>query len=443
MMLLSPGSAANFSLVDTHLSKAPSMSPSSELDRHDAGLAAQYETFPYPERTPQDESKRLLIGSPSHLREIDYWVFKAKRPRHLPLRVLIAGCGTGDGAIMLATHMARSERAGEVICLDRSLKALSIVKERAAVRNLTNIQYVEGSLNNLAALKLGSFDYIDCCGVLHHLPAPLATLRDLVKHLAPGGGMGLMVYAPYGRTGVYMVQEALQHLAPLEDSPTSRLDIAKRVMRTLPATAWLRMNGNFGDHLSGGDAGLYDLLLNPRDRAYTVADFLELLDAAGLEASCLMEPARYNPSLFLPDPKLRARLDVLDWTEKAAIAESLTGNMATHVAYVVRKGEAQTPPDFMDEAAIPVMREIPGIELARQMLPNHTLPFSFGTLVVPIPLPAQARGLLPLIDGSRTVGELADILCSRGVPKDKFWGIWKQTFSTLEQLNRVLLQSPA
>ena len=34
--------------------------------------------------------------------------------------------------------------------------------------------------------------------------------------LAPGGGLGLMVYAPHGRTGVYMVQDALRMLAPAD-----------------------------------------------------------------------------------------------------------------------------------------------------------------------------------------------------------------------------------
>ena len=65
-----------------------------------------------------------------------------------------------------------------------------------------------------ARLGLGPFDYIDCCGVLHHLPDPAAGVEALLSVLAPGGGMGLMVYAPYGRTGIYMLQEGLRLLAP-------------------------------------------------------------------------------------------------------------------------------------------------------------------------------------------------------------------------------------
>ncbi|WP_230975421.1 class I SAM-dependent methyltransferase [Acetobacter garciniae] len=411
-------------------------------DNRDTSLAAQYEAYPYPERDPQDETRRLLIGSPSHLREIDYWIFGAQRPASQSLRALVAGCGTGDGAIMLATHLARAQRPGEVICLDRSKAALDIARARAQARQLSNIHFVQGSLTALATLDLGLFDYIDCCGVLHHLPDPLATLTELTRSLAPGGGMGLMVYAPYGRTGVYMVQDALARLAPIDQPPEARLDIARRVMRTLPATAWLRQNGNFGDHLSGGDAGLYDLLLNPRDRSYTIAAFLELMDKAGLESTCLMEPARYDPALFLPDPRLRSRVAELPAQVQASIAEELAGNMATHVAYAVRKGCKPARPDPMDFNAVPVMREIPGAELARQMRPDNTLAFSFGTLVVPIVLPPQARGILPLIDGERNVGQLAEILATRGVGETKFRQVWHESFDMLERLNRVLLRPP-
>ncbi|GBR07062.1 class I SAM-dependent methyltransferase [Acetobacter oeni] len=413
-----------------------------EQDRRDEALVSQYEAYPYPERDPRDETKRLLIGSPSHLREIDYWVFGAKRSRSLPLRVLIAGCGTGDAAIMLGTHMARAGREGEIVALDRSEKALSIARARAGMRGLENIRFVQGSLTNIEA-DPGLFDYIDCCGVLHHLPDPDAALAGLERILAPGGGMGLMVYAPYGRTGVYMLQDALARLAPMSESPRDRLDVARRVMRHLPATAWLRANGNFGDHLSGGDAGLYDLLLNPRDRAYDVPALFGLLDRAGLETTCLMEPARYDPALLLPDPRLRTRIEELDYRSRAALAEELAGNMATHVVYVVRRGEAPERADPMAADAVPVMREIPGSELVKQMTPDNRLRFAFGTLEVLLPLPGQTRGLLPLIDGVRTVRELGEAMESRSVAAKRFPALWQEIFATLEGVNRVLLASPA
>jgi SAM-dependent methyltransferase len=162
-------------------------------DATDARLAAQYEAYPYPRRDPRDEAKRLIVGSPGHLREVDYWVFGAQRPASRPLHALIAGGGTGDATIMLAQQMAREGRAGTVTWLDRSAAALKIAQARAAARGLTNIVWQQRSLLELPGSGLGPFDYIDCCGVLHHLPDPAEGLRALLSVLAPGGGLGLMV----------------------------------------------------------------------------------------------------------------------------------------------------------------------------------------------------------------------------------------------------------
>ncbi len=411
-------------------------------DQRDLGLAAQYEAYPYPARDPRDENRRLFVGSPSHLREIDHWGFGAARPMRRPLRALVAGCGTGDGAIMLAAQLAQAGRPGQVLALDRSAAALGIARARAAVRGLTNIGFERRSLLDLPAQDLGQFDYIDCCGVLHHLPDPAAALRGLERSLAPGGAMGLMVYAPHGRTGVYMIQDALAALAPPDEPPQARLDVARRVMRHLPATAWLRANANFGDHVEGGDAGLYDLLLNPRDVAYGIAEFLALLDGAGLEAAALMEPARYDPDLLLPDPRLRARAQALPPLERAVLAENLAGNMNTHVVYAVRKGAAPPEPDATAADAVPVAREMPAEVIAQRIAPDGTFALEFGRLVVPLPLPPLARPILGLVDGQRSVGAILEALRGKGIAPAQAAAAWAQSWRALSRANRLLLRPP-
>jgi SAM-dependent methyltransferase len=409
-------------------------------DATDARLAAQYEAYPYPARDPAEEARRLVIGSPSHLREIDHWVFGATRPRSHPLRALVAGGGTGDGAIMLAQQLATSGRPGRVTYLDRSAAAAAIAKARARTRGL-DIDWQEGSLLDLPGSGLGPFDYIDCCGVLHHLPDPAAGLQALLSVLAPGGGLGLMVYAPHGRTGVYELQDALRMLAPEAEPPATRLDTARRVMRTLPESAWLRRNTLFADHLTGGDAGLYDLLLNPRDRAYDVPALAGLLAAAGLQITCWMEPLRYDPAIYLPDAKLRARAAALPPIERAALAEALCGNMSTHVVYAVRSADAPPVPDGTEPAATPVMREMGGADLAKHIRPDGTLPFLFDGLRAPVPLPSLAAAILRLVDGDRSVGEIAAAFSGRVSP-EAFGRAWRDTYGPLSALNRLLLSPP-
>ena len=66
----------------------------------------QYEAYPYPPRDPADEARRLVTGSPSHLLEIDHYLFAGRRDFVHGFRALIAGGGTGDATVMLAQQLA-------------------------------------------------------------------------------------------------------------------------------------------------------------------------------------------------------------------------------------------------------------------------------------------------------------------------------------------------
>jgi SAM-dependent methyltransferase len=412
-------------------------------DATDAQLAAQYEAYPYPKRDPRDEAKRLIVGSPGHLYEIDYWVFGAKRSAGRALNALIAGGGTGDATLMLAQQMARDGRPGSVTWLDRSSASLKIAQARAGVRKLTNIVWERRSLLDLPGSGLGPYDYVDCCGVLHHLPDPAAGLRALTSVLAPGGGIGLMVYAPHGRTGVYMIQDALRMLAPAERPPAERLDVARRTMRHLPETAWLRLNNNVRDQNSGGDAGLYDLLLNPRDQAYTVPALNDLLASAGLRPACWVEPLRYDPAPLLPDPKLRDRLTALGPIQRAALAESLAGNMSMHIVYCVRADQPDDRADPFAPEAVPVLREVTGETMAKAIRPDGTVIVGLDGLQIPVPVPPLAAAILRQVDGRRSVGAIGAILGASGTGPDAFAKAWRATYTALERVNRLLLAAPS
>ncbi len=221
---------------------------------------------------------------------------------------------------------------------------MAIAQARAAARGLPH-GLAAGSLLDLPGSGLGPFDYIDCCGVLHHLPDPAAGLAALLSVLAPGGGLGLMVYAPHGRTGVYMLQDALGLLAPAGEPPAARLDVARRVMRHLPDTRVAAAQPLVRRPYRRRRRRAVRPAAQPARPRLRRAGLHALLDGAGLRVTCLMEPLRYDPAVFLPDPKLRARLAALDPAGAAALAEALTGNMSTHVVYCVRAAEAPAAAD--------------------------------------------------------------------------------------------------
>jgi hypothetical protein len=97
-------------------------------------LRAQYEAYPYPARDPADEAKRLITGSPSHIVEIDHYVFGGRRDWSKPFRALIAGGGTGDGAIMLARSSLPTGAVRPSCCTSISARHRSRLPVRARRR---------------------------------------------------------------------------------------------------------------------------------------------------------------------------------------------------------------------------------------------------------------------------------------------------------------------
>ncbi|MGB0499471.1 MAG: class I SAM-dependent methyltransferase, partial [Rubricella sp.] len=232
----------------------------------------QYEAYPYPARDPADERRRLIVGSPSDPVEIDHFLFAGRHDwQARPARILVAGGGTGDALVQIAAKFAAAKVPCEITYLDLSVASRRIAEARIAMRGLqAMVAFHTESL--LEAPRFGPFDYIDCTGVLHHLPDPQAGFDALAQALAPEGGLGLMVYAPHGRTGVYPLQEAFGALMP--DQPAAeRLTAARAILKDLPDGHPFRRNPHLVDH-EQSDAGLYDLLLHSRDRPFTVPELV-------------------------------------------------------------------------------------------------------------------------------------------------------------------------
>ena len=395
----------------------------------DDPLRLQYEAYPYPPRDPADEKARLITGSPSHIAEINHYLFAGRRDFRKPFRALIAGGGTGDATIMLAQQLADAGDAGEVTYLDMSQASADIARARARARSLTNIDFLQGSILDLNDLVKAPFDYIDCCGVLHHLEDPAAGLRGLAEVLADDGGMGLMVYAPFGRTGVYQMQSLLR-LIGSDDPPAVRVEQAKSLLSQLPPTNWLRRNDLVADHIAAGDAGLYDLLLHSRDRAYTVPDVAQLAAGADLRIVSFIEPIRYDPTAFVGDPALAEKIDRLSWIDQCAIAELLTGNLKTHVFYVAKSShQSATIASINDEDLRPVLVGLEAATATGALRTQGRLAAELDGLKLSIPLPGPAVDMLALMDGHRTIGAIRHALASDTHPMSE--GEFDQNFARL------------
>lgn len=376
-------------------------------------VTEQYDTYPYPERDPADEARRLITGSPSHPLEIDHFLFQGRRDWSQPLCALVAGGGTGDGLIQLAQVLTSAGRPYEITYLDLSTTARQVAEARATARGLDGITFVTGSL--LDAPEHGQFDYIDCCGVLHHLPDPGAGFAALRTALAPGGGMGFMVYAPYGRSGVYPLQEAFAALLH-GMTPQERLSTARGLVKDLPQGHPFRANPNLGDHLQS-DAGFYDLLLHSQDRAYDVADLSAVLADTGWTLLSFATPALYDLARIAPIPS------GLDQLSAWGIAEKLRGTIKMHVGYAVPTTDTRAVASGRDRSLIPHLRGVGPVALGRAVKQGKPVPVRMGQNATTLNLPTSMGGALLAVDGRRSVAQIAAL---SGLDAIAFGAGWAQ-----------------
>ncbi|MEM7731380.1 MAG: class I SAM-dependent methyltransferase [Pseudomonadota bacterium] len=386
----------------------------------------QYEAYPYPERDPKDEKKRLITGSPSLPQEIDHFLFGGARDWREPLRILVAGGGTGDGLIQLTALLTQYGKPYEATYIDLSKASRKISEARAKVRRLKNIRFLTGSL--LDAPEHGPFDYIDCCGVLHHLPDPDIGFSALREAVTPDGGMGFMVYAPYGRSGVYPLQEAFGALYG-SSSPKEKLKAAEKLFEKLPDGHPFKSNINLNDHKNGA-AGFYDLLLHSQDRAYDVAQLLDTLSRTGWHFSGFTVPTLYDLNRWTLRP------EGMTDAEAMATAERLIGTIRTHTGYASATGAR--PATGQNRSLVPHLKGIQATPLAQAVHQGQRVKLGSDGLSNTLDLPGSAARVLAAIDGRRS---LADIATATGQDPISFGTLWAKIEAQLSPWGMLLFSS--
>jgi ubiquinone/menaquinone biosynthesis C-methylase UbiE len=367
----------------------------------------QYEAYPYPLVDPEAESLEPIDVTPGHLLEVIQFAFAGKLDFSRPLRILSAGGGTGEATLMMAQQLTTLGLEGEVVDLDISTASHDISRRRAERRGIENITWINGSVLDLNSDDIGLFDYINCSGMLHHLPDPDLGLSKLVSVLSPAGGIGVMVYGEYGRTGLYHLQQALRLLD--QDEPLSeKLAFTRELIDKLPPNNWLPKNPVLGgDQARLSDSEVVDRYLHSQDRAYTVPQIYDWADICGCEVETFVPPGRYDARIYLIGSTAATRARDLPTDKSAGLAELLAGDMHMHTFYL--RPKSQNPdqlPSPTDPEVIPVLRNREPVGLAAKLEPGLGFTESHGGLPLEFPLNEMSAPIIALMNGQRTLKEI-------------------------------------
>jgi len=385
----------------------------SRQEKHDTtllGAAGEvrdfYDRYPYPRPVESLENYRLLWQDPQR-RRADYHLFWPARPYREDHSILVAGCGTSQAA----KHALRWP-AAQVTGIDFSATSVRCTEELRRKYNLDNLHVHQVPIERVSELET-NFDQIVCTGVLHHLADPDAGLRALRGVLKPDGAMHLMVYAPYGRTGIYMLQEFCRRVGIQATDEGIRDLIA--ALRALPPghplENLLREAPDFRH-----EAALADALLHPQDRAYSVPQLFDFIQRAELTFGRWVRQAPYAPYCgVLAQIPQAARLAQLVPAEQYAAAELFRGTMVRH-SVVVYRNDCPGGPQLVSFAGDAWLRYAP-IRASDTICVQERLPPGAAAVLINrnhtyrdllMPIDSTEKRWFDGIDGNCRIGEIVE-----------------------------------
>ena len=317
-----------------------------------------YNTYPFPPEPLLDEPPPGYNWR-WHWQAAYNFCTGCKPPRE-NIRILDAGCGTGVGTEYL---IALNPQA-EVVGVDLSEKALEIAQERSLRSGVIKahqapVNFYHLNLEQADRLE-GEFDFINCVGVLHHLPNPIQGIQALAKKLAPGGIFHIFVYAELGRWEIQLMQQAIALLqGDKKGDYGDGVQVGRQIFASLPENnPILKQDKERWSLENHRDASFADMYVHPQETDYNINTLFALIEASGLEFIGFSNPLYWQLDRLLGKaPELVARAKNLAQKEQYRLIELLDPTL-THYEFFLGKAPLELINWSLDEKLLSAIPEV-------------------------------------------------------------------------------------
>jgi SAM-dependent methyltransferase len=387
------------------------------------GVSRQYDRWEYPPPVTD-----LGAWTKNHWDWFDpFWAHRVLWPdrEYKPdADILIAGCGTFQAAVF-----AFMNRAAKVVAIDVSRSALDHEQYLKDKHGLRNLELHLLPIEEASALDR-DFDLIVSSGVLHHMADPLAGLTALGECLRRDGALGVMLYAKYGRVGVEILESLFRDLGLSQDEASVQL--VKDALALLPGDHPVRSYLKVARDLLS-DGALVDTFLHSRQRSYTVAECLDLVNSAGLAFQGWFNKMPYYPhDLVAPANAFTAVLNQLPDHDLWSAMERLQTANATHFFIACRPERPMK--DYAIDFSAPASLDYVPLTRTACLLSGDEIYLPGAKLKLE---PAQLA-FVRHVDGRRTIREIVECVAQSGPAAGK---VAPESRAELEEFGRRLFRS--
>ncbi|PZV22503.1 MAG: SAM-dependent methyltransferase [Leptolyngbya sp.] len=392
-------------------------------------VASLYNTYPFPPEPFLDEA-------PPGYNWRWYWptvhsFCTGFAPQPGALRVLDAGCGTG----VSTEYIAHLNPGAEVLGIDLSERAIATATERCRRSGATNVQFRQLSIYDVEQIE-GEFDWINCVGVIHHLPDPFKGLQALASKLAPGGFIHLFVYAATGRWEISLMQRAIALVQGSQRGDyRDGVQVGRQIFASLPEGNRLKQRERDRWAMENHrDECFADMYVHPQEVDYTLDSLFELIEASGLEFVGFSNPQVWQlDRLLAADPALLERAKQLSKPDQHRLVELLDPEITHFEWFLARPPYA--PVDWENDADL--LAAIPTRNPCMEGWPSQSI-FDHNYQIISLDAKEfevlQGCDLNNHLDAGQVPTTAAGLISQTGVNLD--------TLRQLHQRQLILLRSP-
>ena len=293
------------------------------------------------------------------------------KPKTQDIRILDAGCGTGSGT----DYLINLNPEAEVVAIDLSEKALEVAEERCnrsgvIAKHNKPVEFKQMKLEEATQLK-GEFDFINCVGVLHHLPEPEKGIQAIAKKLKPGGILHIFVYAELGRWEISLMQFAIALLqGEKKGDYRDGVKVGRDIFANLPEhNRLLQQEKKLWSLENHRDESFADMYVHPQEIDYNCETLFDLIEASGLDFVGFSNPKYWQlDRLVGKSSHLMDRAKGLSDRQKYRLIELLDPSL-THYEFFLSKPPLETE-DWSDDETLE--QAIPELTPCMQGFPSQS-----------------------------------------------------------------------
>ncbi len=262
-------------------------------------VKSQYEENPYPRwryGNPFNEKKisiSLVINNEIKPNSI------GKILNNDQLKVLIAGCGTGNQILQ-----AQQYKHAQITAIDLSLSSLAYAQRKINELGIDNVELIQMDILEVSLLEL-KFDIIECGGVLHHMDNPSQGLKALVGVLNNNGFLKLGLYSELARQKIISARQYISKNKIQSNKDDIRNFRETIISGKIPELNFLLKSDDFYTLSS-----CRDLCFHTQEHRFTITQLQETLKSNNLKflGFFLPQPIKSLYKQYFPEDETQTNL---------------------------------------------------------------------------------------------------------------------------------------